>query len=82
MDRSAAAAELHGGNGMNQQLLRLHQVRDMVGLSRSEIYRRVALGEFPQPVSIGARAVAWVSAEVQAWVKQQIAVRNAARKTA
>lgn len=67
---------------MNQQFLRLPQVRDMVGLSRSEIYRRVSIGDFPKPVPLGARAVGWVSGEVQAWVKQQIAVRNAARKAA
>ncbi len=67
---------------MNQQFLRLPQVREIVGLSRSEIYRRVSIGDFPKPVSLGARAVGWVSGEVQAWVKQQIAVRNAARKAA
>lgn len=57
-----------------KQLIRLPQVRERVGLSRSEIYRRVALKEFPAPVSLGARAVAWDAAAVDQWIKQRIAV--------
>jgi prophage regulatory protein len=54
-------------------LLRLPAVRARVGLCRSSIYARVANGTFPAPVSLGARAVAWDSRAVDAWVAEKIA---------
>lgn len=55
-----------------KQLIRLPQVRDRVGLSRSEIYRRIAMGDFPAPVPLGARVVAWDADEVQEWIRRRI----------
>ncbi len=51
------------------RLLRLPEVCARTGLTRSPLYRRVAAGEFPSPVSLGARAVAWRDDEVQAWIE-------------
>lgn len=62
---------------METTLLRLPDVRRIVGLSRSEIYRRIALNQFPKPVAIGESARAWVSEEVAAWVQKRIASRDA-----
>ena len=45
------------------RFLRLPEVRDRTGLSRSTIYVRLAAATFPQPVSLGARAVGWIEAE-------------------
>lgn len=49
-------------------LLRLPSVAKQIGLSKSEIYRRIKAGTFPQPLKLGARAVAWPAASVEAWV--------------
>ncbi len=57
---------------MATALLRLPRVRQLCGLSRSEIYRRMALGEFPQKVALGARAVGWVSEEIDAYIADRI----------
>jgi prophage regulatory protein len=65
--------------GRELTLLRLPAVRARVGLGKSEIYRRAALGEFPAPVRLGARAVAWNAAEVEAWIAARIAERDAGR---
>lgn len=54
-------------------LIRLPQVRQRVGLCRSSIYARIAGGTFPAPVSLGARAVAWDSRAVDAWIASRIA---------
>jgi prophage regulatory protein len=59
-----------------QSLIRLPEVRQQVGLSRSEIYRRIARKEFPAPVPLGARAVAWVKAEVDGYVQNMVAARE------
>ena len=58
------------------QFLRLAQVRERVGLSRSSIYQAVAEGTFPRPVPIGSRAVGWVAQEVDQWIEAQIAKRE------
>ena len=58
-------------------LERLPSVRARTGLSRSEIYRRIALKAFPAPVKLGARASAWNAVEVDAWIAERIAERDA-----
>ena len=58
-------------------LERLPQVKARTGLSRSEIYRRVASGDFPAPVKLGERASAWNAAEVDRWILCRIAARDA-----
>jgi prophage regulatory protein len=53
-------------------LLRLPSVAAQTGLSKSEIYRRIKDGKFPQPIKLGARAVAWPAAQIEAWVNDLI----------
>ncbi len=55
------------------RFLRLPEVMERTGLSRSTIYVRVAAGSFPRPVALGGRAVGWIEAEVEAWVAERIA---------
>lgn len=57
---------------MTQSLLRLPAVRARTGLSRSNIYRKISLNEFPKPVPLGARAVGWIESDIDRWVEQQI----------
>jgi prophage regulatory protein len=52
--------------------LRLKQVKNLTGLSRSWIYAAIRRGDFPTPVSIGARAVAWTAASIARWQAQRI----------
>lgn len=54
------------------QLLRLPSVENKTGLSKSEIYRRIKAGTFPVPIKLGARAVAWPAAQIDAWVNDLI----------
>lgn len=64
---------------MTHHILRLPAVKTRTGLSRSTIYLRVAQGTFPQPVSLGGRAVGWLEAEIQEWLQRRI---EASRKAA
>ena len=47
--------------------LRLPGVVRMTGLSRSTLYRLVANKQFPRPVRLGPRAVAWRRTDIEAW---------------
>jgi prophage regulatory protein len=60
-----------------EKIIRLQAVKARCGLSRSTLYNRMAAGEFPSPVALGARAVGWVESEVNAWIADRI---NASRK--
>ena len=61
---------------MTDTILRLPAVKTNTGLSRSTIYLRVAQGEFPQPVSLGGRAVGWPASEVAALNAARIAGKS------
>lgn len=54
-------------------ILRRREVERRCGLSRSTIYLRVSRGEFPAPISLGARAVGWVASDVDRWIADRIA---------
>lgn len=58
------------------RLLRRRTVEEMTGLRRAAIYKRMADGTFPRTVKLDGRAVAWVEAEVAAWVADRIAARD------
>ena len=53
-------------------ILRRKQVEARVGLRRSTIYAKIAAGEFPAPIRLGARAVGWLDAEISAWLQARI----------
>ncbi len=58
-------------------ILRLPAVKARVGLSRSTIYQKIANGEFPAPIPLGARAVGWDSRAVDGWIEARIASARA-----
>ena len=60
------------GRDTPARIIRFHQVQARTGLSRSTIYRRLAGGSFPRPLSLGARAVGWIESEVDEWIRQRI----------
>ena len=57
---------------MTTAIMRLPAVKARVGLSRSSIYLRISKDRFPKPISLGGRAVGWVSSEIDSWVQEQI----------
>lgn len=61
----------------NNALIRRPEVERRTGLKRSSIYAMMKAGVFPRAVSLGDRAVAWVEDEVDAWIRERIASRQA-----
>lgn len=55
-----------------KKFLRLPAVIELVGKSRTAIYRDIAAHTFPAPIRIGARAVAWEADKIAAWQKGRI----------
>ncbi len=56
---------------MIDRLIRLEEVLSYTGLSRSELYRKTQIGEFPGSVKVGVRAVRWRESEVEEWIAER-----------
>jgi len=61
---------------MNNQLIKLLDVKEKTSLSRSHIYALAQKGEFPNPIKLSARSSAWLATEVQDWIDSKIQARN------
>ena len=53
------------------RLLRRPEVEEITGLARATIYQKMALGDFPRPVKIGVRAVAWPQSSIEKWIGER-----------
>jgi prophage regulatory protein len=52
------------------RLLRLAEVRRLVGLGTTCIYQKISEGRFPAAVKVGARTVRWRWQDILAWQAQ------------
>lgn len=66
-----------------REILNIADVLKRTGLSRSEIYRRLKVGEFPAPVPLGKTGgrVGWLSDEIDSWIDSRAALRGTAGTT-
>lgn len=55
------------------KFLTASDVAGMTSLSRATIDRKVKRGDFPAPVSISARRVAWPATRIFAWMAERTA---------
>ena len=59
---------------MSHVILRLPEIKQRTGLSRSSIYLRISKNEFPASISLGGRAVGWLEEDIDKWLEQKIDV--------
>ena len=57
------------------RLLRLHDVIAAIGMKRSWILQKTKDGEFPKPIKLSERAIAWYASDIDAWIKSRSVVR-------
>lgn len=58
-----------------ERLLRRPEVLLRTGLSRTSMYRLMQQQQFPRPVHLSAKTVAWSSSAIDAWIAARIAAR-------
>jgi len=51
-----------------KKIIRMRALTERIGLSKSEIYRRIQSGQFVKPISLGPRAVGWLESDIDAWI--------------
>jgi len=61
------------------KFMRLPEVTDRVGLSKSQIYKMIRTGAFPAPIKLGPQIAVWPETEIGEW---QRAVLTGAGKPA
>ena len=54
--------------GIRDRLLRLDQVKEIVGLGKTLIYRLIGSGDFPVPYKPGGSATRWSENEIHDWL--------------
>lgn len=62
---------------MSDAFLTLPEVCQRICLRKSWVYDAVARDEFPKPVYLTPRRVAWRESEIEAWKADRIAARDA-----
>lgn len=58
--------------------LRLPEVKAVTGLSKTSLYGLIRRQNFPAPVRLGPRAVAWVRSEVNQWAASRVLASRSA----
>lgn len=53
---------------MEARILRLNDVRKLIGLHKSTIYRLIERKEFPAPIQLGPNSVGWLREEIEEWI--------------
>lgn len=64
--------------GAADRLVRMPEVLARTSLSRATIYRKMARGEFPQSIQIGANSMAWHAHEFERWLREPMSWQAAA----
>ena len=58
---------------MAEKILRLSDVKNITGLSRSTIYAEMAKGNFPKQIQLtGARSVGWYASAINQWIESRV----------
>jgi prophage regulatory protein len=58
------------------KILRMPQVLEKLGISRSPFLKMIGRGEFPKPVKVGPKLNGWPEHEVDAWIQNRADARN------
>ena len=58
-------------NSADGTIIRLPEVKAIVGLSTATIYRLIRAGDFPQQIKLGKNSTGWLASSSQSWVRKR-----------
>ena len=61
---------------MVTKILRLPEVKEQCGISRSAIYQGMNEGTFPKTIPLGTRMVGWSQVEINEWIENKLKERD------
>ena len=53
------------------RLVRIKELKKLVGLSNATIYRLIRNGTFPKQVRLSDKCVAWRLSAIEAWIREK-----------
>ncbi|MFZ2315995.1 MAG: AlpA family transcriptional regulator [Gammaproteobacteria bacterium] len=59
----------------NTKVLRFPELRQLLGVSRSTVFRWERDKQFPQHIQLGTMSVGWLSTEVEDWLAKRAGAR-------
>lgn len=62
---NAVGAEFH-------RLMRIKDVSEKTGISRTKIYLLIQQGQFPPPLKMGSRIALWPESDVNGWITELV----------
>ena len=60
-----------------RRLISIADLLTQIPVSSATMWREIGAGRFPKPVRIGARRVAFFQDEIDSWLAQRVAARDA-----
>ena len=61
---------------MEKCILRLKEVIQITGLSRSTIYKLISSGKFPKPLKLSVRSSGWLMSDIDDWIQSRVEARE------
>lgn len=58
------------------QIIRIKAVCEKTGISRSGVYRLVASGDFPKPITLTTYTKGWIESEINQWLQVRAKKRH------
>ena len=59
-----------------ERFLSINEVCKLTSLSRTSIHNHRQTGDFPTPVRISEKRIAFLASEIEIWIKQRIVERD------
>ncbi len=57
---------------ISNKIVRLPQVIQKTGLSRSTLYSLINSGDFPQKIKLSPRAMSFLESEIDSWIADRV----------
>jgi prophage regulatory protein len=54
---------------VNMRAIRMPEIQNRTGLSKTHIYRLIKLGQFPKPFKLSERAIAFLESDIDLWLE-------------
>jgi prophage regulatory protein len=58
------------------KMLRINQVMTITAMSKTTIYRWINANQFPKPINLSSKSVAWLESDINDWIQSKIEAKG------
>ena len=58
------------------KMLRINEVMKITAMSKTTIYRWINANQFPKPLNLSSKSVAWLESDIHDWITSKIEARG------